>query len=106
MSGVGSERGKKAVQGHQRPGQRFQLGGGETRRNGFHQPLVKAAVGGIEKLVDPKTEGAALLQYLAYETDQIEKLLEEPKLLRTPIVTAVIVDKIATLIEWENKSLE
>lgn len=47
---------------------------------------VKAAVGGIEKLVDPKTEGAALLQYLAYETDQIEKLLEEPKLLRTPIV--------------------
>ena len=47
---------------------------------------VRQAVGGIEQMVDPKSEGAALLQYLAYEADRMEKLLEEPGLLRTPIV--------------------
>lgn len=47
---------------------------------------IKAAVGGLEALIDDKAEDAALLRYLAYEKDRDEKLLEKPKLLRTPIV--------------------
>ena len=46
---------------------------------------VKSAVG-LENLSDPKAEDAALLQYLAYDEDKLEKLLEQPELLRTPIV--------------------
>ena len=33
-----------------------------------------------------KHPDAALLEYLAYDQDKIEKLLEDPTLLRTPIV--------------------
>ncbi len=47
---------------------------------------VCAAIGGIEKLIDPKSEAAALIRYLAYDSDKEEKLLETPKALRTPIV--------------------
>ena len=47
---------------------------------------VSAAVGGWDVLVDPKAEGAALLQYLAHDADRVEKLLEEPWLFRTPVV--------------------
>jgi len=47
---------------------------------------VKKAVGSLETLIDPKASDAALLQYLAFEADKEEKLLENPKLLRTPIV--------------------
>ena len=36
---------------------------------------VKAAVGGLEPLVDEKAEGALLLRYLASEDAKIEKLL-------------------------------
>lgn len=46
---------------------------------------VKNAVG-LEAMIDPKHPDAALLNYLAYDEDKLEKLLEEPKLLRTPIV--------------------
>lgn len=46
---------------------------------------VKNAVG-LEALIDPKSPDASLLQYLAYDADKFEKLLEDPKLLRTPIV--------------------
>lgn len=41
---------------------------------------------GLEALIDPKHPDAALLQYLAYDQDKLEKLLEEPLRLRTPIV--------------------
>ena len=41
---------------------------------------------GLEALIDPKHPDAALLSYLAYDTDKAEKLLEEPRLLKTPIV--------------------
>lgn len=41
---------------------------------------------GLEALVDPKHPDAALLTYLAYDADKLEKLLDDPKLLRTPIV--------------------
>lgn len=34
----------------------------------------------------PKHPDAALLQYLAYDQDKVEKVLENPTLLRTPIV--------------------
>jgi arsenate reductase (glutaredoxin) len=47
---------------------------------------VKAAVGGLEALIDDKSPDAALLKYLAYESDKDEKLLENPKLFQTPIV--------------------
>lgn len=47
---------------------------------------VKSAVGGLEPLIDRKSPDAVLLQYLAYDTDREEKLLENPKLFQTPIV--------------------
>ena len=46
---------------------------------------VKNAVG-LSALVDEKNPDAALIQYLAYDADKLEKLLEDPRLLRTPIV--------------------
>ena len=41
---------------------------------------------GLEPLIDQKHPDAALLNYLAYDADKAEKLLDNPKLLRTPIV--------------------
>ena len=41
---------------------------------------------GLEALIDPKHPDAALLSYLAYGADKEEKLLEDPRLLKTPIV--------------------
>ncbi|MFG6373250.1 MAG: ArsC family transcriptional regulator [Oscillospiraceae bacterium] len=46
---------------------------------------VAAAVG-LAALIDSKHPDAALLQYLAYDEDKLEKLLEDPRLLKTPIV--------------------
>lgn len=49
---------------------------------------VKQAVGGMDKLIDEKTKDQQtylLIKYLA-EEDKEEKLLENPKLLKTPIV--------------------
>lgn len=46
---------------------------------------VKNAVG-LDALADLKARDYALLQYLAYDEDKLEKLLEMPELLRTPIV--------------------
>ena len=46
---------------------------------------VKNAVG-LDALIDAKHPDAALLTYLAYEEDKLEKLLEVPRLLKTPIV--------------------
>lgn len=40
----------------------------------------------LPDLIDEKPPDAALLEYLAYDQDKIEKLLEDPTLLRTPIV--------------------
>ena len=41
---------------------------------------------GLEALVDPKHPDAALLAYLAYDADKVEKLLDNPRLLKTPSV--------------------
>ncbi len=46
---------------------------------------VRTAVG-LEALVNWDSPDAALLKYLAYDADKFEKLLEDPRLLNTPIV--------------------
>lgn len=46
---------------------------------------VLRAVGGVEQLLDEKHPDAALVKYLLPDA-QFEKLLENPALLRTPIV--------------------
>ena len=40
----------------------------------------------LEDLVDWKNEDAALLKYLASDEAKIEKLFEDPRLIRTPVV--------------------
>ncbi|MBW7573558.1 arsenate reductase family protein [Caproiciproducens faecalis] len=49
---------------------------------------VKAAVGGLEKLIEENSRdsAAALIKYLAGDQAKEEKLLENPKLFKTPIV--------------------
>lgn len=47
---------------------------------------VKKAVGSLEALIDEKANDAALVKYLAYEQDKFDKLVENPKILKTPIV--------------------
>ena len=46
---------------------------------------VKNAVG-LTALIDERSADYPLLQYLAYDEDRFEKLLEDPRLLSTPIV--------------------
>ncbi|MEQ2441974.1 arsenate reductase family protein [Pseudoflavonifractor intestinihominis] len=46
---------------------------------------VKNAVG-LENLVDWDNPDAAILRYLAGEGDKLEKLLDNPRLIRTPVV--------------------
>ena len=46
---------------------------------------VKSAVG-FENLLDAEAPGAEEVKYLAYQEDKEEKLLENQKLLKTPIV--------------------
>ncbi|WP_297210104.1 arsenate reductase family protein [uncultured Flavonifractor sp.] len=41
---------------------------------------------GLDALIDQKHPDAALLTYLAYDADKVEKLLADPRLLKTPIV--------------------
>lgn len=47
---------------------------------------IKQAVGGLENMINEAAKGAELVKYLAYEADKEEKLLENPQLLKTPIV--------------------
>lgn len=46
---------------------------------------VKAAVG-LDAMIDEKSKDYDLLKYLAYDSDRVEKLMEEPSLIKTPIV--------------------
>ena len=41
---------------------------------------------GLDALIDPKHPDAALLHYLASDQAKLEKLLEQPALLKAPIV--------------------
>lgn len=47
---------------------------------------VQRAAGSLDALVDPKHRDAVTLKYLAREEDKQARLLEDPTLLRTPIV--------------------
>ena len=47
---------------------------------------VMQAVGGLEPLIDPKHPDAVLVSYLASGQAKLEKLFEDPTLLRTPVV--------------------
>ena len=46
---------------------------------------VKNAVG-LDALIDDKAPGAEILRYLARDEDRLDKLFEDPRLLRTPVV--------------------
>ena len=46
---------------------------------------MKNAVG-LESLLNEKAADFPLVQYLAYDADKFEKLLEDPRLIRTPVV--------------------
>lgn len=49
---------------------------------------VMRGVGSLDKLLDEKSKESdlALIKYLASEEDKIEKVLDNPKVLKTPIV--------------------
>ena len=46
---------------------------------------VKSVVG-LEAMIDEKAKDYDLLKYLAYDSDRAEKLMEDPSLIKTPIV--------------------
>ena len=58
--------------------QKYGMSAGEFRS-------VLSAVG-LERLLDEKAPGAEEVKYLAYASDKEEKLLENQKLIRTPVV--------------------
>ena len=64
---------------------------------------VIRGVGGLEQLIDQKHPDAALVAYLLPDA-QFEKLLEDPSLLRTPIVrngqTATVGEASAVWKQW------
>ena len=41
---------------------------------------------GLDQVIDTQAQGAEILTYLAHRDDKIEKLLEYPEFLKTPIV--------------------
>lgn len=41
---------------------------------------------GLEALIDEKAKGAEILRYLAHDSDKAAKLLENPSLIKTPVV--------------------
>ncbi len=45
-----------------------------------------ARVVGVDALIDPRHPDAGLLRYYAYDSQKLDRLLEEPAALRTPIV--------------------
>ena len=78
---------KKAERYFKERGIRFQRVALETKGlSAGELASVKAAVGGLDALVDDKHPDAALVRYLAHDADKERHLLENPGLLRTPIV--------------------
>ena len=47
---------------------------------------VIKAIGSLDDLIDENVADSSVIKYLAYEEDKFLKLLENPKLLKTPIV--------------------
>lgn len=58
---------------------RFGMSAGELKN-------VARAVGGLEALIDEKHPDAAMLRYLAREEDREQRLLDDPTLIKTPVV--------------------
>lgn len=80
---------KKAQRYFKERGIKFQMIGLERfgmSRGEFSS--VKAAVGGLDALVDTKSKAyeRSFIAHLAHEQDKEEKLLETPALFKTPIV--------------------
>ena len=48
------------------------------------QSVVRAV--GLDALINWDGPDSALLKYLAYDNDKLEKLFENPRLIRTPVV--------------------
>lgn len=48
------------------------------------QSVVRAV--GLDNLIDWNAPDAALLKYLAYDEDKLEKLFENSRLIKTPVV--------------------
>ena len=48
------------------------------------QSVVRSV--GLEELIAMKNPDAALLKYLAYDDAKLDKLFEDPRLIRTPVV--------------------
>ena len=48
------------------------------------QSVVRSV--GLEELIDWKNPDAALLKYLAYDDAKLDKLFEDPRLIKTPVV--------------------
>lgn len=57
-------------------------------RYGMSRRELESAVRavGLEALTDPKGPDADLIRYLAADADRLEKLLERPENIRTPVV--------------------
>lgn len=60
----------------------------DLKRYGISKGELKSVLQkhSLEELLDPKHPDLALVQYLAGEEAKVEKVLEDPTLLRTPIV--------------------
>ena len=58
--------------------QKYGMSAGEFRS------VLKAV--GLEDLLDAKAPGAEEVKYLAYEADKEDKMLENQRLIRTPVV--------------------
>lgn len=41
---------------------------------------------GLGALIDEKAKDAEIIKYLAYDRDKVQKLLENPSLIKTPVV--------------------
>ena len=48
------------------------------------QSVIRAV--GLDAVIDWKNPDAALLKYLAYDDAKLDKLVEDPRLIRTPVV--------------------
>ena len=48
------------------------------------QSVIRAV--GLDEVIDWKNPDAALLKYLAYDEAKLDKLVEDPRLIRTPVV--------------------
>lgn len=60
----------------------------DLKKHGISRGELQSVLRSVKlpDLIDPKHPDAKLLEYLAYDQDKVEKLLEDPSLLKTPIV--------------------